>query len=63
MGVGGVGADGDVGAVLGDEAFARDGLLEELDDGVLVGAAVRGRGCRSRASLRRGWRRGLRWAA
>ena len=39
MGVGGVGAYGDVGAELGDHAFALDGALEELDDGVFVGAA------------------------
>ncbi len=37
MGVGGVGADGDVGAVLGDHAFARDGVVEVFDHAELVG--------------------------
>ena len=35
VGVGGVGAYADVGAVLGDHVGALDGLLEEFDDGVL----------------------------
>src|SRR6266481_1642088 len=44
VGVGGVGAGADVGAVLPDEVFAGHGLLEVLHHGVLVGAAVAGSG-------------------
>jgi hypothetical protein len=40
VGVGGVGADGDVGAVLGDHASLCDSALEEFDDGEFVSAAV-----------------------
>ena len=42
--VGGVGAGGDVGAVLPDQAFAGHGLLEVLHHGVFVGAAAAGAG-------------------